>query len=243
VRADGGASVRTGSRFSAGVDSQVRPGLNVFGDAGARQIGTGEPVVEFRGGVGWQPGDRWAVDVALERSAFHENVGTIDAGLAAMGLSTRLRFRSPSSSVEMRASRDAISDGNDRTRITVSAHRALGGRLAPVRLLGWTEVLGFGEERAAYFSPARFLRLDAGLEYVRALRRPRFQGDRKGEFAVGYLVGTDDRGILYQHPMIRLGMDLRPGLAVEARGGWIHSSTYKERSVVVNLRVGGSAAR
>jgi tetratricopeptide (TPR) repeat protein len=243
VRADGGASVRTGSRFSAGVASQVRPGLNVFGDAGSWQIGTGEPVVEFRGGVEWQPGDRWAVDVALERSAFHENVGTIDAGLAAMGLSTRLRFRSPSSSVEMRASRDAISDGNDRIRITVSGNRALGGRLARVRLLGWGEALAFGDARAAYFSPARFVRLDAGLEYVSPLARPRFQGDRQGEFAVGYLVGTDDRGTLYQHPMMRLAVEVRPGIAVEARGGWIHSSTYDERSLVLGLRLGGAAPR
>jgi hypothetical protein len=139
----------------------------------------------------------------------------------------------------MRASRHAISDGNDRTRITVSANRALGGRLARLRLLGWGEALAFDGARAAYFSPARFLRLDAGLEYVHWLARPRFQGDRQGEFAVAYLVGTDNRGTLYQHPLMRLAVDLRLGVALEARGGWIRSSTYDERSVVVGLRLGG----
>jgi hypothetical protein len=239
VRADGGISMRTGSRFSAGVDSHVRAGLSVFAGAGRWQIGARKPLLEVRAGLGWQAGDRWTVDAALERTAFYENVGTIDAGLAATGLSGALRFRSPSSSVEMQASRHEISDGNDRTRLTVSANRSLGGRLARLRLLGWGEALTFGDARAPYFSPARFLRLDAGLEYVHPLARPRFQGDRQSEFAVGYLVGTDSRGILYQHPMMRLGVEMRAGVALEARGGWIRSSTYDERSLVVGLRLGG----
>ena len=115
----------------------------------------------------------------------------------------------------------------------------LGGRLAPLRLLGWAEALAFGETRTAYFSPAHFLRLDAGFEYVQALKQPRFQGDRQGEFAVGYLVGTDHRGTLYQHPLMRVAIDLRAGFALEARGGWIRSSAYDERSLVVGLRLGG----
>ena len=241
VRADNDTSARIGSQFSAGVSSRLRAGVNVFGDVGSWQIGTGGPLVEVRGGAVWQPGDRWGGDLAIERTAFYENVGTVDAGLAATGVSTALRFRAPSSFVEMRASRHTISDGNERTRVTVSANRALGGRLARVRLLGWAEALAFGDERAAYFSPAQFLRLDAGLEYVRPLARPRFQGDRQGEFALGYLIGTDNRGIVYQHPLMRLAVDLRPGVALEARGGWIRSSTYDERSFVVGLRLGGKS--
>ena len=239
VRADGETSARAGSRFRAGVASQLGTGVSVSGDVGSWQIGTGRPLVEVRGGAGWRPGDRWTLDLALERMAFYENIGTIDSRLAATGVSTALRFHAPSSSIEMRASRHTISDGNERTRITVSANRSLGGRLAPLRLLGWGEALAFGEARAAYFSPARFLRLDTGLEYVHALARPRFQGDRQGELAVGYLVGTDNRGTLYQHPLMRLAVELRPGLALEARGGWIRSSTYDERSLVVGLRLGG----
>ena len=55
----------------------VVAGLAVFA-AFVWQIGPGDPLVEFRGGAGWQPGDRWAVDAALERTAVYENVGTID---------------------------------------------------------------------------------------------------------------------------------------------------------------------
>ena len=90
-----------------------------------------------------------------------------------------------------------------------------------------------------YFSPGQFFRLDSGFEYARTLRRPRFRDDRHDQTAIGYLVGTDSRGVLYHHPSARLALEIARGIAIEAKADWIRSSTYRESAFTVSARFFG----
>jgi hypothetical protein len=119
------------------------------------------------------------------------------------------------------------------TRATVSLSQALGDRLRQVRVVGWAESLSYRQSAADYYSPARQLRLDAGLEYAQAFSTPKFRGDREQVLAFGYLIGTDIDGVVYHHPSVRLTLEFARGLAIDARANWIRSDVYNETSAFV----------
>ena len=243
VRADGGTETRAGSAFTTRIATNVRPGVQLYGHAASWHLGSQGPLVELRAGAGWRPRDLWTLDLGMERTAVFENVATVDDGLTGTGPFGGLRFNGRSSSIELRGSRQALSDGNSRFRMSLSARHALSGVLQRVRVLAWAEELTYRRSAAGYFSPSHFLRVDGGLEYAHPLRQARFQGDGPGEAVFGYLVGTDNRGALYHHPRARLALELRRGLTLDARGGWIRSGSYDETSFAIGLRIGGATAR
>ena len=105
-----------------------------------------------------------------------------------------------------------------------------------MRAIVWAEQFGYRSRTPLYFSPSGFLRVDAGLEYVHAFTTPRFRGDRRNELAAAYLMGTDSRGILYQHPTVRLNLELSNGLALDVGGSLIRSATYNESALTVGVR-------
>ncbi len=231
---------RTGVRAGLSVSQQVSPAVQVEGQIGAWTLTPDRgPLAVGSAGTAWRVSDLWTVHGGVEREAVLESVATIDAGLAASGAVASASYETSSTSFDLRGSWQGLSDGNSRRRASLTFTRVIDERLRPLRLIAWTEELAYRDRAALYFSPSGFLRADAGVEYTYALRTPRFRGDRRSEFAGGYLVGTDSRGTLYQHPTIRLNLELANGLAFDARGSLIRSATYNESAFTIGVRLVG----
>jgi hypothetical protein len=79
------------------------------------------------------------------------------------------------------------------------------------------------------------LRIDAGLQYTHDFLTPRFAQDFNKRLTMGYLVGTDRDGVIYQHPTVQLTCEFANGLALVAKGDWIRSDVYNERSMSVHF--------
>jgi hypothetical protein len=167
----------------------------------------------------------------------------MDLGLVGYGPAAALRFDSPRAALSATVHLQRISDGNSRGRATVSFGRVVSARVPQLRVLAWSEFLTYRQESQFYFAPAGFLRVDAGASYTHQFSRPRFQGDRRNELSVSYLIGVDNRDAVYHHPAARLSVELVEGLAVDAQADWIRSPVYDETTFVVGLRIGGSAGR
>jgi hypothetical protein len=195
------------------------------------------------GGVqaGWQPADHWTLLAGLERDRLHENLATIDQRLMATSAFAAVERQSPQSSLAVRLASEYLSDGNRRQRASLSATRALG--LRHLRGIVWIDHLAYRQAAADYFSPASFTRADVGLEYTFQFAAPRFRHDRRREITAAYLIGTDDRGEHYQHPSMRLDLEVVRGLAIDAMVGTIRSDVYNNRSFSISLRLGGPATR
>ena len=117
-----------------------------------------------------------------------------------------LAFESPMTTFSFRASAQELSDDNDRQRATLTWTRALSSRLNHVRLIGWAESLRYRTSSPEYSSPSRQIRADAGLQDTHEFSKPRFQNDRQQTLSFGYLVGLDDDGETYHHPMVNLAL-------------------------------------
>ena len=64
------------------------------------------------------------------------------------------------------------------------------------------------------------------------------------QIAVGYLIGTDSRGTLYQHPSVRMGWEMSSSMALSLRADVIRSRSYNEQSLLVSLHlIGGAFSR
>jgi hypothetical protein len=111
-----------------------------------------------------------------------------------------------------------------------------------LRAVLWANALSYRTTAPGYFSPARQLRVDAGLHYTQAVGRPRFRNDRRRAVTGGLLIGTDERGILYLHPSLDASWELMPGLEAAVGGNWIRSSVYDETAVSISIRLLGSAS-
>jgi tetratricopeptide (TPR) repeat protein len=240
VSAAGGDAVRQGARV--GVTSTTAASTTVqldtrvvfwnFSDGGI-------PDLQVR--AAWRPADRWTIGAGANREPIFENVTTIDRRIGAAGVFADAAFESPRTTMNAQVSRQALTDGNARTRATVSISQSVSDRLKQVRIVGWAESLAYRASAADYYAPARHLRLDAGLEYAHAFSTPKFRGDREQSLAFGYLVGTDEDGVVYQHPSLRLTLEFARGLAIDARANWIRSTVYNETSAYVGIRIGQKA--
>jgi tetratricopeptide (TPR) repeat protein len=236
VRASGGDALRQGARVgitsttaaSATMQIDTRAAFWTFSDGGI-------PDLLVR--AAWRPADRWTIAAGASREPIFENITTIDRRLGATGVFADVAFESPSTSMRGQVSRQALTDGNARTRATVSISQSVNERFKQVRLIGWVESLAYRESASDYYAPARHLRLDAGVEYAHAFSTQKFRGDREHTLTFGYLAGVDNDGVLYQHPSARLTLEFARGFALDARANWIRSSVYNETSAYVGIRV------
>jgi hypothetical protein len=113
---------------------------------------------------------------------------------------------------------------------------------APDVTSGKAAIMWHFEHRSAdYFSPDAFLRADAGLQVVRPFSRQRFAGDRQRRLTLSYLLGTDNDGVLYQHPYADVWLALGQSWLIRARAEMIEARTYQERSWSITLAWGGDA--
>jgi tetratricopeptide (TPR) repeat protein len=230
----GGAAARRLSRAAA-VDGQVS-----LWDVS----GPGAPVVQAAVTGAWSPADRWTLYAGTGRELLFDNIATIDRRLTAAGVFAGATFEAPSASLDVRSSWQRLSDGNQRTRLSVSATHAVSERWHHLRAIGWAELLDYARPADTYFAPHQFLRIDGGLEYTHLLSQPRFRGDRMDQIAIGYLIGTDSRGAVYQHPSVRGSWEMSPTMALSVRADLIRSRSYNERSLLVALHlIGGAFSR
>jgi hypothetical protein len=64
------------------------------------------------------------------------------------------------------------------------------------------------------------------------------------QIAFGYLIGTDSRGAVYQHPSVRGSWEMSSTMALSVRADLIRSRSYNERSLLVALHlIGGAFSR
>jgi tetratricopeptide (TPR) repeat protein len=238
-----GESRRTGSHSNVGVAERLSRTTTLEGRLDWWRVGASTNVLAGGTRLAWKPSDRWLATAGVQRDLILENVATMDLGLVGYGPAAALRFDSPRAALSATVHLQRISDGNSRGRATVSFGRVVSARVPQLRVLAWSEFLTYRQESQFYFAPAGFLRVDAGASYTHQFSRPRFQGDRRNELSVSYLIGVDNRDAVYHHPAARLSVELVEGLAVDAQADWIRSPVYDETTFVVGLRIGGSAGR
>jgi thioredoxin-like negative regulator of GroEL len=192
---------------------------------------------EFLASVGWTPGDRWTLGGGVQRMALRENMTTVDQNLSGTGPFVRVQFDSPLAFVEIWSGWQELSDSNTRQQTTVVVSRALSEQRKGLRMVMWAERLSFGYQTADYYSPSGQNRIDAGLQYEHVLFKPRFRSDRRKTITTGYMIGTDNDGVLYQHPLIALDVEFANGLVLYGRAELIRSSVYRDNRFSVNLRL------
>jgi tetratricopeptide (TPR) repeat protein len=238
--AGSGETDRSGYRVGVSVDQRVSSSIRLDGQVAAWTLTpTDRGLALWSGGAAWRATDMWTLLGGVQREAIIESLSTIDARLTASGAFAAASHEASSSSFDLRGSWQSLSDGNGRRRASLTYTRVVDERVRQLRAVVWAEELAYRDRTPLYFSPSGFLRADAGLEYTHAFGTPRFRGDRRNELAAGYLLGTDSRGTLYQHPSIRLNLELANGVAFDARGSLIRSATYNESAFTIGLRLVG----
>jgi tetratricopeptide (TPR) repeat protein len=238
--AGSGDAIRTGARAGVTLGQQLTPSVHLDG-----QFETSTLTPDHRNlmlgsaRAAWRVSNFWTLEGAAQREAILESLATIDARLTASGALAAAAYETPTSSFDLRGAWQSLSDGNARRRASLTFTRVVDERLRQLRAVVWAEELAYRRQTALYFSPSGFFRADAGLQYTHAFTAPRFRGDRRSELSAGYLLGTDSHGTLYQHPTIRVNVELADGLAFDLRGSLIRSATYNESVFTIGLRIVG----
>ena len=236
VRAEANDRSEPGFRGSVNAHVDLSPRVTVDGTAGLWNFSS-VTTPDTRVGATWRSADRVAITGGVLQQPIHENLSTVDSGLTGHGPFAGFRLVTARASIDTTASWQRLSDGNGRSEVTISAGRVVSERLQSVRLIAWGQNLRYASSRSYYFSPGTFLRVDGGAEFTRLLQRPRFAGDRQSSFAVSFVEGTDNHGVLYHHPAARVHWQLSRRLALDSQGNWIRSSSYHESSFVIGLDV------
>jgi hypothetical protein len=240
VRAE--ASDRSEPGFHGGMSARVDLSSRVTldGTAGIWNFAS-VTTPDSRVAATWRRDDRLAISGGVLQQPIHENMSTVDSALSGHGPFAGFRLATAQGSLDATASWQRLSDGNGRSEVTISAGRIVSERLQSVRVIAWGQNLRYASPRSYYFTPGTFLRVDGGAEFSRLLQRPRFAGDRQSSFAVSFVEGTDNHGVLYHHPAARLHWQLSRRVALDSQGNWIRSSSYHESSFVIGLDVANLA--
>ena len=240
VRASGDQSARNG--YAAGITAAaaVSRKFSLDGRVTVWDIAaSGSGIVDALARAAWRPADRWTLAFGGRQEPLFENMTTVDRGLTAAGGFVAATFDSPRTWFNLQFSQQTVSDDNDRTRATLTFSRVLSDRLRGLRVVAWAESLKYQSASPDYFSPSGQVRVDLGAEYTHAFRAPQFRGDRQATITAGYLVGTDNDGEVYHHPLARVSFEIARGLAIDAQANWIRSDVYRETSAFVGLRLTG----
>ena len=200
-----GASASSSRRFGDALSGAVAVGADQF--VGWSPVVTGSATISARAG------HRVTVDATVQRQRVQENAETFKRGLMASGLLVNVARHTERTSLSASGGIDTLSDGNQRRQVTASVSRALTQGRSQLRGVGWAQVQSYEHPADTYFAPDRFVRVDAGAEYVLSITPPRFSGDRRRELVASMLVGTDNRGEIYTHPSARLVTEIKIGRA------------------------------
>ncbi len=176
--------------------------------------------------------------IGAERSLILENGSTIVNGLTGLGPTARLRWQPNTDfSIEVIANHLALNDDNTRGAARADLSQRIWGRSNEFRLVASTEHVSFAEARESYFTPGRFRRHDAGLEWRGWLATPRFYGDRERWISATYLFGADDRNERYHTARVGMAYELANGVGFVADGLIVRSRVYDGARVSIGLRL------
>jgi hypothetical protein len=173
----------------------------------------------------------------VERTALLENLATVRDGLAVWGPTLSAAFVNHDTEV-IASGRVATIAGNVETTGGLSIRQRVRRGLDELHLVGVVNHTGWRQPDVRFFSPESFTRTDAGMEWTRALRPPRFQMDRKSSLTMRYLVGVDSDGEVYHQPSARLVLEHRR-VGIDAEAAWISSPVYRSVRLQFGVRVGG----
>jgi tetratricopeptide (TPR) repeat protein len=181
--------------------------------------------------------DRLYVDAGFLRAPLWENLTTLRDGLTTSGPRAGVRFESPDTSLSLQIS-SATTGQNHRLVVGGFGSRRVRRGANEIRLLADADRLSWSEADARYFSPAQFVRVNAGAEWQSWVHAPRFRADRKDALVLGYLFGMDSRGAAYHQPRARFAIELKEA-TIEAHAAWILSDVYTSTEFGFAVRVGG----
>jgi tetratricopeptide (TPR) repeat protein len=177
------------------------------------------------------------VHLSLARAPLLENMTTVRANLTVWGPSVTVLFASPDTELAGSAGVVWAPDNAQRTA-GVSLRQRLHRGASDLRVVLGVNYSDWDRFDPRFFSPQQFVRADAGAEWTRWLRAPRFRLDRRSSMMLRYLIGTDSNGELYHQPAGRLSLEHRR-MALDADAGWIVSPVYRSLSLRLGMRLGG----
>jgi tetratricopeptide (TPR) repeat protein len=171
------------------------------------------------------------------RTALLENISSVRDGLASWGPSLSLVITQPDIDVAVSARAGWVGRNLEKTGSLLIRQRVHRGT-SELRVVGGVNHSAWRESDLRYFSPEAFTRVDAGAEWTRWLRVPKFRVDRRSFLTVQYLIGADSRGALYHQPRARFSVEHRR-TAVDTEASWITSPVYRSLTLRLGVRVGG----
>ena len=212
--------------------------IDLAGRVGYRKLDGVDPQMFGEAGLGWKALQSLRLALGAERSLILENGSTMVDGLAGVGPTGRLRWQPTAAlSIEVAAKHLALSDDNTKNIERADLSQRVWGRSSELRLVASTEHLSYAETRETYFTPGRFWRHDAGLEWRAWLATPRFYGDRERWISATYLFGADNRDERYHTARVGVAYEFAGGVGFVADGLLVRSRVYDGASVSVGLRL------
>jgi hypothetical protein len=222
-----------------------------FGDAwqasargGTRRVpGLGNDHLIAEAALQWRPADAWRLRVGADRLPLMENLETLRRNIALTGPLTTVTYDSTRVwRFEAQAGYEWLTDDNRRhfTRVEVSPRLSRGS--IDIRLLASAEHLAYRSTTSLYFSPRSFLREDVGVQWRQRLGGLQFHGDRDQTVLARYLIGIDDRQMIYHTARVELAYEFAKGVVLAGQGQVIRSSAFNSSSVVLAIRLGGLAS-
>ena len=131
----------------------------------------------------------------------------------------------------------ALNDDNTRDAERADLSQRVWGRSNEFRLVASTEHQSYAQTRESYFTPGRFWRHDAGVEWRGWLATPRFYGDRERWISAAYLLGADNRSERYHTARVGVAYELASGVGFVADGLLVRSRVYDGARVSIGLRL------
>jgi len=212
--------------------------IDLGGRVGYRKLDGVDPQMFGEAGLGWKALQSLRLALGAERSLILENGSTMVDGLAGVGPTGRLRWQLTAAlSIEVAAKHLALSDDNTKNIERADLSQRVWGRSSELRLVASTEHLSYADTRETYFTPGRFWRHDAGLEWRAWLATPRFYGDRERWISAAYLFGADNRDERYHTARVGVAYEFAGGVGLIAYGLLVRSRVYDGASVSVGLRL------
>ena len=238
VIATGSDAQLTGTRVAGSVRGRVSRTLVADAMIGRLDLGV-RGIDTYAAGLRASLGDRVSLEARTSRDGWLENVTTARDALGTRNTHLALNVSAPRWSTTSTIRRRSFSDQNNGWQLEGTGRVQLATGRSEWHAFTWLSNEHNRVDSTAYFAPRTFSRADLGLEWRGWLSRPRFRDDRERSLTATYAFGVDSRQLVYHHPSARFAYELRPGLAVEARGSWLRSPQYRSTDVFVALRVGG----
>lgn len=180
-----------------------------------------------------------AVDVrlSLARTPLLENLSTVRDGVSAWGPMLTASLTSAETEVAASAGTAWVGSNTQKTARATLSQRVRRGT-SQLRIMTGFDHVAWSESDPRFFSPSGLARVDAGAEWTRWLRLPKFHLDRRSSIALRYVLGVDSDGELYHQPHARVSLDLRR-VAIEAESSWVESKVYRSLGLRLGVRMRG----